>query len=59
MIETINDKKAVLETVGKLPDNISLQQIIEEMEILAALRKAHADSVAGRIKTHAVVGALI
>ena len=35
MIETMTDKNTVLEAIHKLPNDISLQQIIEKLEILA------------------------
>ena len=35
MIEIMTDKNTVLEAIGKLPDDISLQQIVQELEILA------------------------
>lgn len=59
MTETMTDKNTVLEAIRKLPDDVSLQQIVEEMKIFAALRMAHADSISGRSKTHSAVGTLI
>ena len=35
MIETMTDKNTVLEAIHKLPDDISLQQIVENLELLA------------------------
>ena len=59
MIEIMTDKNTVLEAIRKLPDDVSLWQIVDKIEILAVLQNAHEDSVEGRTKTHAEVGAMI
>ena len=41
----------VLEAVAKLPDNVSLDEVHEEMDILAALRRARLASAETRVCT--------
>ncbi len=48
----MTDKQIVLEAVSKLPDDISITEIAEDVEILAALQKGEDDITAGRVKTH-------
>jgi predicted transcriptional regulator len=45
-------KQAVLDTLQRLPENASLEEIAEELRIMAAVRRGRADVVAGRTKTH-------
>ncbi len=51
----MTDKQLVLEAVNKLPENISIAQIAEDVEILAAISKGEEDVAAGRVKSHAEV----
>lgn len=48
----MTDKQFVLEAVNKLPDDISLAEIAEDVEIMAAIGKGEEDIAAGRLKTH-------
>jgi predicted transcriptional regulator len=47
----MTDKQAVLDAVQRLPDAISLEEITEELRIMASIRRARADIAAGRTKT--------
>ncbi|HEX3152770.1 MAG TPA: hypothetical protein VHR66_32155 [Gemmataceae bacterium] len=47
----MSDKQMVLEAVARLPDNVSLDEVREEMDILAALRRARQASAEGRVYT--------
>jgi len=48
----MTDKQLALETISKLPDDISIGEIAEDVEILAAIRQGEADIAEGRFKTH-------
>jgi len=45
----MSDKQAILEVVQKLPDDVSFEDVREEIEILAALRQARHASAEGRV----------
>ena len=45
-------KELVLEAVSRLPDDASLDEISEEVAILAAIRRGEADADAGRLIPH-------
>lgn len=47
----MTDKQAVMDALQRLPENASLEEITEELRIMAAVRRGRADVVAGRIKT--------
>jgi predicted transcriptional regulator len=49
----MTDKQAVMDAIQRLPDNSSLQEIAEELRIMAAIRRGRDDVAAGRTKTHA------
>jgi predicted transcriptional regulator len=51
----MKDKDVAIETIANLPDNASMQEIAEELQIMAALRKGKEDVAAGRVKSHAEV----
>ena len=55
----MNDKQVAIETINHLPENASMEQIAEELQIMVALRKGKADVKAGRTKTHAYVEKMI
>jgi predicted transcriptional regulator len=55
----MTDKQRVLETISGLPEQASLQQIAEEVEILAALRRGEAAADAGRTTPHEEVKNLL
>jgi predicted transcriptional regulator len=48
----MTDKQAVIGALGRLPENASLEDITEELQIMAAIRRGRADIAAGRAKTH-------
>ena len=47
----MTDKQAVIDALGRLPENASLDEITEELRIMAAVRRGRADVAAGRTKT--------
>ncbi len=47
----MTDKEAVLDALQRLPENASLEEITEELRIMAAVRRGRADVAAGRAKT--------
>jgi predicted transcriptional regulator len=49
----MTDKQAVMDAIQRLPDNSSLEEISEELRIMAAIRRGREDVAAGRTKTHA------
>ena len=48
----MTDKQAVVDALQRLPENVSLEEIAEELRIMAAVRRGRADVAAGRTKTH-------
>jgi predicted transcriptional regulator len=48
----MTDKQAVVDALQRLPENASLEEITEELRIMAAVRRGRADIAAGRAKTH-------
>jgi predicted transcriptional regulator len=46
----MTDKEAVLDALQRLPENASLEEITEELRIMAAVRRGRADVAAGRAK---------
>jgi predicted transcriptional regulator len=55
----MTDKQAVIDALERLPENASLNEITEELRIMAAIRRGRADVEAGRTKTHQETGELI
>ena len=49
---SMTDKQAVVDALQRLPENASLEEIAEELGIMAAVRRGRADVAAGRTKTH-------
>ena len=47
----MTDKQAVIDALERLPENASLEEITEELRIMAAIRRGRADIAAGRNKT--------
>jgi predicted transcriptional regulator len=47
----MTDKQAVLDALQRLPETASLEEITEELHIMAAVRRGRADIAAGRTKT--------
>ena len=48
----MTDKQAVLDALQRLPESATLDEIAEELRIMAAIRRGRADIAAGRTKTH-------
>ena len=48
----MTDKQAVIDALDRLPEGASLDEITEELHIMAAVRRGRADIAAGRTKTH-------
>ena len=55
----MTDKEAVLDALGRLPEGASLEEIAEELRIMAAIRRGRADIAAGRSKSHEEVGHMV
>lgn len=55
----MTDKQAVLDALQRLPENASLEEIAEELRIMAAVRRGRDDVAAGRTKTHGEVEDLV
>ncbi len=51
----MKDKLVAIQTINKLPEDASMEEIAEELQILAAIRKGKADIKAGRVKSHTQV----
>ena len=51
-VDIMTDKQAVIDAIHRLPDNASLDEIAEELQIMAAIRRGRADVARGRTKTH-------
>jgi len=54
----MNDKQAVLDALSRLPENATLEEISEELRIMASIRQGREDVAAGRTKSHEDVGRL-
>ena len=48
----MTDKQAVMDALGRLPESVSLEEIAEELRIMAAIRKGREDVTAGRSRSH-------
>jgi hypothetical protein len=48
----MTDKEAVLDALSRLPENVSLEEITEELRIMASIRRGRGDIAEGRTKTH-------
>jgi hypothetical protein len=55
----MTDKEAVLDALNRLPENVSLDEIADELQIMASVRRARVDISAGRSKGHAQVKELL
>ena len=47
----MTDKQAVFDALQRLPESASLDEITEELRIMAAIRRGREDVAAGRVKT--------
>lgn len=48
----MTDKQAVVDALNRLPESASLEEITEELRMMAAIRQGRADIAAGRSKLH-------
>ncbi len=48
----MSGKAAVLEAVDTLPDEATIEEIIEALSVLAAIRRGETDADAGRVVPH-------
>lgn len=48
----MTDKQAVIDALQRLPEAVSLDEITEELRIMAAIRRGRTDIAAGRSKSH-------
>ena len=48
----MSNKEAVIEAVRELPDEVSFEEIIEQIGILAAIRRGEEAADAGRLIPH-------
>ena len=55
----MTDKQAVIDALNRLPEAASLEEITEELHLMAAIRRGRADIAAGRCKPHEAVGQLV
>ena len=51
----MTDKQAVLDALDRLPERVTLDEITEELRIMAAIRRGRADVAAGRVRSHQAV----
>ena len=55
----MTDKQAVIDALSRLPENASLEEITEELRIMAAVRRGREALAAGRTKTQEEVEQLV
>jgi hypothetical protein len=55
----MTDKQAAIEAIQQLPDNASLHDITEGLQIVAAVRRGRAEVSAGRTKSQEEAGQLL
>jgi len=48
----MTDKQAVMDALQRLPEDATLEEISEELRIMASIRRGRADTAAARTKTH-------
>lgn len=49
---TLSEKQVAFEALRRMPESATLEQICEELAILAAIRRGEAAADAGRFLTH-------
>lgn len=47
----MTDKQAVIDALQRLPEDVSIEEITEELRIMAAIRRGRTDIAAGRTRT--------
>ena len=55
----MTDKQQVIEALSAMPENVSLDEIIEELRMMVALRRGRADIASGHFKTQEEVKQLV
>lgn len=55
----MTDKQAVMDALQRLPENASLEEITEELRIMAAVRRGRAEVEAGQTRTQEEVRDLL
>ena len=55
----MTDKEAVIDALSRMPENASLEEITEELQIMAGVRRGLADIAAGRTKPQEEVKQLV
>lgn len=55
----MTDKQAVIDALNRLPEMATLEEITEELRIMAAIRRGRADIANGRSKSHEEVSQLV
>lgn len=55
----MTDKEAVIDALSRLPEAASLEQITEELHLMASIRRGRADIAGGRSKSHEEVEQLV
>jgi predicted transcriptional regulator len=55
----MTDKQLVMQALRRLPEDVSLKEITEEIRIMAAIRRGREDVAAQRVKTHEEVAQLL
>lgn len=51
----MSDKELVVEVLGRMPESATLEEIREELAILAAIRRGDAAAAADRVVSHGEV----
>ena len=51
----MSDKQLVLDALQQMPDSVSLEEIQDELELLAAIQRGHAEADAGNVIDHETV----
>jgi predicted transcriptional regulator len=49
---SVSQKELVIETIRKLPEEVTIDEIVVEIALLAAIRKGEQDADSGRDVTH-------
>lgn len=55
----MTDKQAVIDALSRLPENASLEEITDELQIMAAVRRGREAIAAGRTKTQEEVKQIV
>jgi predicted transcriptional regulator len=55
----MTDKQAVMDALQRLPENASLDEITQELRLMAAIRRGRADVAAERVRNHEQVKELL